>query len=253
MPEVVFLPGFMQHADTWSPIAAAIRERYPVRLLEFATWTFEGRLGEIRAVGEGGVLVGYSMGGRLALHAAVRWPDAFAGLAVLGASGGVADPDGRRRADEELARWIETHPIEDVVAHWEQNPVFASQSAELVEAQRAGRLDHDPVQVAALLRTAGQGALPPIWSEIAELRRTVPLLAMAGSDDPLYVEAARTLTKGAGPSRIPQPGEGPAPSLRVVEGCGHAAHLERPDLVAQALLEFLDEHFGDRVVGDVDA
>src|SRR5215217_7157585 len=77
VPEVVFLPGFMQHADSWSPIAAAVGERYPVRVVDFATWTFEERIGEIRA-GQGAVVVGYSMGGRLGLHAALG--ARFAGL-----------------------------------------------------------------------------------------------------------------------------------------------------------------------------
>src|SRR4051812_25485043 len=92
VPEVVFLPGFMQHADSWSPIAAAVGERYPVKILDFTTWTFEDRLAEIHAAADGCVLVGYSMGGRLALHAAARWPEEFAGLAVLGASAGITDP-----------------------------------------------------------------------------------------------------------------------------------------------------------------
>ena len=234
MPEVVFLPGFMQHADTWSPIAAVVGERYPVELLEFETWTFEERLDEIRAAGEGAVLVGYSMGGRLALHAAVRMP--LAGLAVLGASAGIEDPDERRRrraADEELASWIEAHSIDEVVDRWEQNPVFASQLPQLVEAQRAGRLDHHPARLAQLLRSAGQGALDPIWDELAEIE--IPVLAMAGEADAAYRAAAARL------ARLPV----------TIPGAGHAAHLEQPDAVAAALSEFLDEHFGDRLVGDV--
>ena len=47
MPEVVFLPGFMQHADAWSPVAAAVGERYPSKIVDFSTWTFDGRLEEI--------------------------------------------------------------------------------------------------------------------------------------------------------------------------------------------------------------
>jgi 2-succinyl-6-hydroxy-2,4-cyclohexadiene-1-carboxylate synthase len=183
VPEVVFLPGFMQHADSWSPIAAAVGERYPVAVLDFATWTYEERLDEIAsAAGRDSVVVGYSMGGRLALHAALD--ASWAGLVVIGASAGIDDPDERRRrraADEELAAWIETHAIEDVVARWERNPVFESQSPELVEAQRPGRLDHDPVLLARLLRTAGQGALEPVWDRLGSIR--MPVLALAGEND----------------------------------------------------------------------
>src|SRR4051794_29917641 len=98
MPEVVFLPGFMQHADAWAPVAAAVGERYPSKAVDFATWTFEDRLAEIReAASIGDVLVGYSMGGRLALHAALRDPERYAGLALVGVSPGIEDAGEWRR------------------------------------------------------------------------------------------------------------------------------------------------------------
>src|SRR3954447_4055360 len=151
MAEVVFLPGFMQHADTWAQVAAAVGESYPVRMHEFASWTFEERIAEIEALA-GSVLVGYSMGGRLALHAATR--TSFAALATIGSSAGIDDPSIRSQRSESdlaLADWIEAHSIEEVVDRWEQNPVFASQPPELVAAQRPGRLDHSPENLASLL------------------------------------------------------------------------------------------------------
>ncbi len=214
----------MQHADAWSPIAAAVGERYPVRVVDFATWTFEERLGEIEAiVGADSVLVGYSMGGRLALHAALRFP--LAGLVVLGASAGIEDAgerQQRRAADEELAGWIETHSIDEVVARWERNPVFASQSPALVAVQRPGRLRHEPAQLAQLLRSAGQGTLDPIWDELGAL--DAPLLALAGERDAPYVAAARRLAAAV-----------PRGTAATIPGAGHAAHLEAPDAVADAL------------------
>ena len=217
----------MQHADTWSPIAAAVGERYPVRLVDFETWTFEERMGEIH--GEGCVVVGYSMGGRLALHGALR--DAFAGLVVVGASAGISDAAERRRreqADSELADWIEVHSIEEVVARWERNPVFASQSADLVDAQRAGRLAHAPADLARLLRSAGQGALDPIWDRLDSLE--MPVLALAGEHDRTYRAASERIASLA-----------PAGSTGVIPDAGHAAHLEQPDAVRDAILAFVDQ------------
>jgi 2-succinyl-6-hydroxy-2,4-cyclohexadiene-1-carboxylate synthase len=230
VPEVVFLPGFMQHADSWSPIAAAVGERYPVRVLDFSTWTFEERLREIRvASGPESVVVGYSMGGRLALHAALR--SLFAGLVVVGASAGIEDADERRRrraADSELADWIERHSIEEVVARWERNPVFSSQSSALVEAQRPGRLDHDPAALARLLRSAGQGALEPVWDRLASLQ--IPVLALAGENDGTYWTAARRIASLVAHGRV-----------AAIPGAGHAAHLEAPDLVAEVIAAFVGD------------
>ena len=230
MPEVVFLPGFMQHADTWSPIAAAVAERYPVRLVDFETWTFEERTGEIRgATDADSVVVGYSMGGRLALHAALD--SSWAGLVVVGASAGISDADERRRrreADADLADWISAHSIDEVVARWERNPVFASQSSELVDAQRAGRLAHSPADLARLLRSAGQGALDPIWDRLGSL--AMPVLALAGENDDTYRAASERIA-----SLVSRGSAG------VIPGAGHAAHLEAPDAVADAILSFVDQ------------
>jgi 2-succinyl-6-hydroxy-2,4-cyclohexadiene-1-carboxylate synthase len=226
VPEVVFLPGFMQHADTWSPIAAAVGERYPVRLHEFENWTFHDRIREIAAFAPDCIVVGYSMGGRLALHAALDAP--FAGLVIVGASAGIEDADERRRrrdADEELADWIEAHSIDEVVARWERNPVFASQSAELVASQRGGRLAHSPGDLAQLLRSAGQGALDPIWDRLGQLR--MPVLALAGERDRSYRAASERIA-----SLVPRG------SSVVIPGAGHAAHLEAPEAVADAVLRF---------------
>jgi 2-succinyl-6-hydroxy-2,4-cyclohexadiene-1-carboxylate synthase len=220
----------MQHADTWDPIAAVVGERYPVRALEFATWTLEERVGEIRsAAGPDVVVVGYSMGGRLALHAALG--SAWAGLVMLGSSAGIDDPDElrrRRAADLELAEWIETHSIDEVVARWERNPVFASQSRALVDAQRTGRLDHEPAALARLLRSAGQGALDPIWDGLGSL--AMPVLALAGENDSPYLAASRRVA-----SLVPRGRSG------AIAGAGHAAHLEAPDAVAAAILAFVGD------------
>jgi 2-succinyl-6-hydroxy-2,4-cyclohexadiene-1-carboxylate synthase len=240
-PVVIFVPGFMQRGEAWAPVADLVGERYPSALVDFRTHSLEGRLGELReAAAPGTVPVGYSMGGRLVLHLAVREPERFAALATVGASPGIDDPDERRerrRADEELAAWMEASTIEEVVERWERLPVFEGQPEALVEAQRAGRRSHDPRLLAHLLRSAGQGVLPGIWDDLP--RVGVPVLALAGERDERYAGAARRIAVLA-----------PRGDARTVLGVGHAAHLERPEAVAGLLLEFLDEYLGEDVVVD---
>src|SRR2546423_4949249 len=193
-PVVIFVPGFMQRGDAWAPVAGRVGERYPSTCLDFRSHSFESRLGELReAARPGTVPVGYSMGGRLVLHLAVREPDRFAALATVGARVGIDDPDERERrraADEELAVWMERSTIEEVVARWERLPVFEHQSEELIEAQRPGRLSHDPRLLANLLRTAGAGGLPRTWGE--DLRAFTPRPAPAGAHGPHTHAVAHT-------------------------------------------------------------
>ena len=176
----------------------------------------------------GVVPVGYSMGGRIALHAALGEPGRWPALVLVGVSAGLEDPDSRRAADGELADWIEAHPIEEVVQRWETQPVFATQPPELVAAQRPGRLSHSPADLAQLLRTAGQGAMPAVWDRLPDLE--LPVLCMAGElDDKLH---------------------GRRPPDGLAAPAGHRAHdserrtcpaARNPEAVVSALREFLDE------------
>jgi 2-succinyl-6-hydroxy-2,4-cyclohexadiene-1-carboxylate synthase len=241
--QVVFIPGFMQPGDAWSPVAEHLPERYPSTFLEHREHSYEGRLGEIAEAGKGAVIAGYSLGGRLALYAALSDPGSYAALVTVGASAGIDSPatrSARRDADERLAAWMETAPIHDIVAIWERQPLFADQSDAVVEAQRPGRLAQDPRSLASLLRTAGQGTLDPVWPLLGRL--DLPFLALAGALDDRYSRKARRLAS-----------EAPRARAAIVENAGHAAHLQRPDAVASLLVEFLDEHFGERGIRDLDA
>jgi 2-succinyl-6-hydroxy-2,4-cyclohexadiene-1-carboxylate synthase len=235
---VVFVPGFMQPAEAWAEVAGRLPQRYPSVLVAHGEHEREARLAEISAAADrhpaGAVLCGYSLGGRLALHAALRAPERYAGVVIVGASAGIDEPTARtarREADEKLASWIETQPIERIVEVWERQPLFADQSERLVEQQRPGRLAQDPRSLARLLRTAGQGAMEPVWGRLQTL--DLPLLALAGARDERYRRATRRIAA-----------EAPNAHAAVIEHAGHAAHLQRPEDFADALLAFLDERVG---------
>lgn len=243
-PDVVLVPGFMQGARSWDAVLERIGRRYSARAIEHAAHDLNGRLAEIEAAApRGAALVGYSLGGRLALHAGLRAAGdrgRYGALITLGASPGIENPSERaerRAADEALAAWIESSPIEDVVARWEDNPALGGQPPQLVAGQRADRLARDPADLAALLRSAGQGAMEPAWDQLEGLE--LPLLALAGERDHRYVEAATRMGVMAAAGRA-----------RFIEDAGHAAHLERPEAFSAALLDFLDQHLGQRRLVD---
>ncbi|MFL5826869.1 MAG: alpha/beta fold hydrolase, partial [Thermoleophilaceae bacterium] len=209
--EILFIPGFAQQGEAWQPIADRVSESYRSACAEFTTPDFDGRLAELD--GCTAVLVGYSLGGRIALHAALRGLARPAALVLLGASAGIEDPAQRaerRAADEQLADWIEAHSIEEFADRWEANPVFSNQSTELVARQRPGRLAHSPHDLAVTLRTAGQGALEPVWDRLAGL--ACPVLAVAGELDEHYVRAAERIAAIVPDGRA-----------ELVAGAGHAA------------------------------
>jgi 2-succinyl-6-hydroxy-2,4-cyclohexadiene-1-carboxylate synthase len=225
-PAVLLIPGFMQPASAWEPVAQRLEQ--PVTLLEHERHDLEGRLAEIAAHGEGALLGGYSLGGRLALRAALRDPGRYAGLVTVGATAGIEEPatrSARAEADDRLASWMEAAPIGDIVGVWERQPLFADQSEALIEAQRPGRLAQEPANLAWLLRTAGQGVLEPVWHELLTL--DLPVLAIAGARDEGYTGAAHQIAATV-----------PHGRAAIVEEAGHAAQLQQPERVADLIAGF---------------
>jgi 2-succinyl-6-hydroxy-2,4-cyclohexadiene-1-carboxylate synthase len=231
---VAFVPGFMQRGETWAPVMARVRKRWPATTVEFDEATLEASLQAIAHAGRGGVLVGYSMGGRLALRAALQDPRAYRALVLVGATPGIEDDKqrrSRRAADGELADWMEHSGIDAIVDHWESQAIFETQPPDLVERQRRGRLSHQPAKLAAMLRSTGQGVLPPVWGELGKLR--IPVLAVAGESDDKYAQIAERMAA-----------ELPLGQAALIAGAGHAAHMEQPDEFSDLLLDFLDQHLG---------
>jgi 2-succinyl-6-hydroxy-2,4-cyclohexadiene-1-carboxylate synthase len=232
---VLFIPGFMQRGDAWRPVAELLPESYPSTMLDHQEHSFEGRMREIEGSGAD-VLVGYSLGGRLALRAALRSPESFSALVLVGSTAGIEEGPlrvARAEADEKLASWMEAMPIEDIVGLWERQPLFADQSDELVEAQRPGRLSHEQRSLALLLRTAGQGVLEPVWHDLRALE--LPVLAIAGARDDGYSRAAKRIASTA-----------PNGRAAIVENAGHAPQLQQPAAVAALIEEFLGESLPGR-------
>jgi 2-succinyl-6-hydroxy-2,4-cyclohexadiene-1-carboxylate synthase len=191
-----------------------------------------------RTDAEGNVLVGYSMGARVALSMLLDAPERYAGAVLVGVDAGIEDAAlrGERVAWERaMSEAIVRDGLEAFGARWEALPVFESQRA-LPEALRrelrARRAQHEPEGVAWAMRALGTGAMPSRWGELSSLR--VPVVLVTGALDEKFTAIARRMC--ARSERI---------SARVIEGVGHDATIEAPEAVAEAL-QFVREEAGRR-------
>jgi 2-succinyl-6-hydroxy-2,4-cyclohexadiene-1-carboxylate synthase len=168
------------------------------------------------------ILGGYSLGGRVALHFALRHPERLRHLVVLSATPGIAgaaERDVRRQRDEELAARIEMIGVDAFLDEWLAQPMFRSLPKDALE--RAAR-SSNASGLADSLRHAGTGTQRDLTGPLRAL--SVATSILAGTNDVKFVgEAARL--QGAIPTSI----------SALVENAGHAAHLERPQQVVELL------------------
>lgn len=179
-------------------------------------------------------LVGYSMGGRIALHFAATFPDRVRRLVLESASPGLAserERAERRMADEALAASLLRDGIEVFVERWESQSMFESRSGlgpAVLAAQRELRLRNHASSLAAALRGLGTGSLPSLWHRLGDI--ATPTLLVVGALDRKFVEVARRMAESMPDARVV-----------VVQGAGHTVHLERPSEWLEAVTDFLLE------------
>lgn len=232
---VVLLHGFTHTGASWDPVVAALGERYlPLapdirghgQAAERRPVDLAHVIDDLSALAPGRfTLAGYSMGGRISLHAALALGERIEGLVLIGASPGIADAAeraARRAHDERLAAELERASIEEFANRWARTPVLANQPPEIRAAAHADRLRSTPDGLAHALRGLGTGALPSLWPRLAELEMPVSLLA--GERDPKFRALAELMATEIGTARV-----------QIVEGTGHAAHLEAPERVAELI------------------
>jgi 2-succinyl-6-hydroxy-2,4-cyclohexadiene-1-carboxylate synthase len=175
-------------------------------------------------------LVGYSMGGRLALYLAVYYPQHWYKVIVASASPGLpAGPAKKERwwADQQLAVKLEKGDIRQFVSTWYRQPLFASlrKHPEFPELKKF-RWHNNPLELARSLRGLSIGKQPSLWNKLTKI--PLPVMMMVGEFDHKYKKIGRELIKKC-----------PDITLKVVEKCGHMIHFENPQLFNGYVRSFL--------------
>ena len=250
-PPVVLLHGFTGSAASWSPLVDHLNHHFTTLAVDIVGHGFSDKPGHVsfyemkqaardivNAVASMRAYkahwLGYSMGGRTALHIAAMHPGAVDRLVLIGASPGIASEEERKarvEADEQLARRIEREGVPAFVDYWEGIPLFESQHSlrEDVRARiRKGRLRNTASGLANSLRGMGAGAQAPLHEKLARI--TAPALIMAGELDTKYVAIGQEMA-----------GAMPAARFVAIPGAGHAAHIENPEDCGREILAFLQE------------
>ncbi len=248
-PPLLLLHGFTGSARSFDAILGRLRERHRTVAVDLlghgrsdapddpAAWSMERcvrdlvRVLELAAGGRAHVL-GYSMGGRIALQLAVSHPERVTSLILVGASAGLADATARaerRHADATWAELLRRDGLAAFVERWTAQPLFASEHARgsaHASRLRAERLANRPEGLARSLEGLGTGAQRPLHGRLAALDR--PVLLVAGERDAKFRALAADLA-----ARLPRA------RTALVPGAGHAAHRECPERFLELATGFL--------------
>jgi 2-succinyl-6-hydroxy-2,4-cyclohexadiene-1-carboxylate synthase len=174
------------------------------------------------------ILLGYSMGGRLALNWAINNPGKIEKLILIGASPGIADEaesQERLNGDQALAQFIRNHGVRPFIKYWNGKTFFRplmSLPPDRLDPILERRFKNTAEGLALSLESVGTASLPSLWPRLNELRCKVDIVV--GEKDPKFVEIAHRMGECLPKARI-----------SVIEFAGHAVHLEYPSDCAKLL------------------
>jgi 2-succinyl-6-hydroxy-2,4-cyclohexadiene-1-carboxylate synthase len=255
-PPLLLLHGFSGSARSFDAVRPALAERAQVISLDLVghgrtvapeqaeRYSFDWITRDLAALlDQLGIeqvdVLGYSMGGRVALHFAVHHPRRVDRLLVESASPGIeadAERQARVASDAALADRIERLGIAAFVDEWQAQPLLAlgpQVPAALVEAQRAERLRNSAAGLANSLRGMGAGQQTPLWSSLASL--DLPVQVVVGQRDTRYCQIGERMH-----SLLPNS------LLCIVAGAGHTVHLDQPARFAHSVATVLDKKLTHR-------
>ena len=177
-------------------------------------------------------LVGYSMGGRLALYLTIYFPQYFHKVVLESASAGLrtaAEKSNRLAKDQKLATELEHlkhHDFRLFLENWYQQSIFASlRSHPDFPQMLEKRLNNSPAQLAKSLRNLSIGMQPSLWEKLSE--NEVPLLLLVGELDLKFVQVNQQMQQLCKLSQ-----------LQIVPNCGHNIHFENPNLFIEKIQSF---------------
>ncbi|QQZ10535.1 2-succinyl-6-hydroxy-2,4-cyclohexadiene-1-carboxylate synthase [Heyndrickxia vini] len=177
-------------------------------------------------------ILGYSMGGRLALTFTFLYPKMVNKLILESASPGIETEEGRklrRENDEKLANKIMDEGVESFVHFWTNIPLFNSQKRldhSIQEKVKQQRLQNAPIGLANSLKGMGTGKMPSLWDRLHQL--DIPVLILSGSLDEKYCDIGKKMKSNL-----------PHVMHYIFEDIGHAIHVEDSQKFGTIIMEFL--------------
>ena len=235
--KIFCIHGNFQTVKVWQPLEERMKAGFSdlemftedlcaKQFQSFDDWTedFCGRV-DAQANGEKSILLGYSLGGRLALHACLSRPDLWKSAIVVGADPGLESEEEKKlqlARDRNWAERLKREPLEKLVDEWDAQPVFGG-----IENQAPRNLgEMDPQKISQQFLIFSKGIQRNLAPKLAELKN-LPILFVSGQKDQKYQVIGEKLAKSF--SVI---------NAQVIADAGHRVPWENTESFVQVLIDF---------------
>jgi len=248
---VLFLHGFTGCAEDWFPVFEQMPAKYNYIAMDVvghgksdvpgdpAKYNVEAIVNQIKFVKDHLTpnkvfLLGYSMGGRIALSFASAYPDDLKGLILESASAGIKNDEERQKRYEEdlkLAEFIETHTLEEFIEMWNDQELFNTQrrfSNDKLKKLKKKKASGSKIGYANSLKGFSTGIMPPVHDKLKKI--PLKVLLITGDLDSKYTGINARLAKRFFKAKH-----------KVVRNSGHSTHLEDPKRFIEIVLNYLGQ------------
>ena len=248
---VLFLHGFMGCAEDWFPIFEQLPDKYNYIAIDLIghgksdapgdsnKYNVDSLVEQIKSVKdqltkEKVFLLGYSMGGRLALSFAAAYPDDLKGLILESASAGIRSDEERQKRYEDdlkLAEYIETHTLEEFVELWSDQELFNTQrrfSNDKLKKLKKKKASGSKIGYANSLKGFSTGIMPALHDRLKKIQ--IKSLLITGDLDTKYTGINARLAKRFFKAKH-----------KIVRNSGHNTHLEESKRFMEIILNYLGQ------------
>lgn len=231
-PTLIFLPGFMGRACDFDELRSRLSDYDSIGLEIPTADSWHGNLQILAdAIPHHSVLIGYSMGARLALGTALLANHKLIGLVLISGNPGLeSDSQCKQRwqMDQQWAQRLELENKASFLHDWYEQAVF-SHTPHCIRSDEVGRkLTYDSDTWSKVMRVNSLAKQPNYWPTIENL--SMPVLAVAGEDDEKYAKIA---------IRFTQRSQSPLSRAMIFAECGHIVHHEQPEKLSDSIRDYL--------------
>jgi 2-succinyl-6-hydroxy-2,4-cyclohexadiene-1-carboxylate synthase len=171
-------------------------------------------------------LLGYSLGGRLALHACLSRPDLWSGVIIVSADPGLSSPEEKElqlRKDQQWAERFRSDCLESLMEEWDALPVFCG----MPNTAPRNLKDLKPETISTLFEVFSKGRQRDLLPELRKLKKP-PLLFISGQRDEKYTQVGKELSEAC-----------PMVEHQIIPQSGHRVPWEKPEPFFEMVWEFM--------------